>query len=72
MKPENVLYLDVSYVCDNVAPPWEGRKRLMFLILLGVARMVVWITRKLVVLHEDMLSHNDLIAFFKYQLKTKM
>lgn len=50
MEPENVVYLDVSYLCDNVAPPWEGLKRMMSLTLLAVARMVVRNTKQLAVI----------------------
>lgn len=71
LEPTNVLFLGIFYVCDNVAPPWEGLKRIMFLTLLTVGKMVVWNTRQFVVLHGDMLSHHDLIAFFKHQLLIK-
>lgn len=41
IETENLLYLDVSYVCDNVSLSWDGLKRMVFLTLLAVTRMVV-------------------------------
>lgn len=36
MDLENVLHLDVSYICHNVTPSWYGLKRVTFLALLAV------------------------------------
>ncbi len=33
---------DVGYVVDNVLPPYQGEKRVVFLAILAVARMVIW------------------------------
>ena len=40
------MRLDVGYVVDNVLPPFQGEKRVVFLAILAVARMVIWTTRK--------------------------
>ena len=29
---------------DNVSPPFQGEKRVVFLVILAVARMVIWQT----------------------------
>lgn len=38
MKPENVLYLDISYVCDNVAPSMGGPELYDFPYTLGISQ----------------------------------
>lgn len=32
---EHLVYIDLSYVCDNVSPPWSGVKSLVDLMLLA-------------------------------------
>ena len=39
------MLLDVDYVVDNVNLPFQGEKRVAFLVILAVARMVIWQTR---------------------------
>ena len=72
LRPDLRILLDVAYVCDNMAPPLKGVKRMVFLAILAVARMVVWTTR-LSELHDgEVLSENHLVDFFKHQLKVKI
>ena len=40
------MLLDVGCLVDNVLPPFQGEKRVVFLAILAVARMVIWTTRK--------------------------
>ena len=40
-----LVLLDVGYVLDNVDPPFQGEKRVVFLVILAVVRMVIWLTR---------------------------
>ena len=46
IKPKQLVLLNVGYVVDNVLPPFQGEKRVVFLAFLAVARMVIWTTRK--------------------------
>ena len=39
------MLFDVGYILDNVDPPFQGEKRVVFLVILAVARMVIWQTR---------------------------
>ena len=58
--------LDVGYFVDNVLPPFQGEKYVMFLEILAVARMVIWTTRKKGLYDEANFSHRDLILFFRH------
>ena len=39
--------LDVGYLVDNVLPPFQGEKCVVFLAILAVARMVICTTRNM-------------------------
>ena len=41
IEPKQLVLLDVSYVVDNVLPPFQGEKRVVFLAILAVARIVI-------------------------------
>ena len=41
IEPKLLVLLDVGYVVDNVLPPFQGEKRVVFLAILAVARMVI-------------------------------
>ena len=58
------MLLDVGYVVDNVVPPYQGEKRVVYLAILAVARMVIWETRNKRLFDSANLSHGDLILFF--------
>ena len=38
IEPKQLVLLDVCYVVDNVLPPFQGEKRVVFLAILAVAR----------------------------------
>ena len=40
------MMLDVGYFVDNVDPLYKGEKYVVSLVVLAVARMVIWTTRK--------------------------
>ena len=46
INPRQLVLLDVGYVVDNVDPPYQGEKRVVFLAMLTVARMLIWKMRK--------------------------
>ena len=71
------MLLDVGYVVDNVLPPFHGEKRVVFLAILAVARMVIWTTRNKGLrnkgLYDDAnFSHHDLVLYFRHQLRVKI
>ena len=41
IEPKQLVLLDVGYVVDNVLPPYQGEKRVVFLAILAVAKMVI-------------------------------
>ena len=65
------MLLDVGYVVDNVLPPFQGEKRVVFLAILAVARMVIWTTRKKGLYDDANFSHRDLILYFGISLGSK-
>ncbi len=44
IEPKQFVLLDVGYVID-IFPRFQGKKRVVFLAILAVARMVIWTTR---------------------------
>ena len=46
IEPKQLVLLDVGYVVDNVLPPFQSEYRVVFLVILTVARLVIWTTRK--------------------------
>ena len=64
--------LDVGYVVDNVSPPFQGEKRVVFLVILAVAKMVIWQTRNKGLDEGENFSYRDLILSFKHQLRVKI
>ena len=66
------MLLDVGYVVDNVLPPFQGEKRVVFLAILAVARMVVWTTRNKGFYDDANFSHRDLVLFFRHLLRVKI
>ena len=45
-EPKQLVLLDVGYLVDNVLLPFQDEKRVVFLAILAVARIVIWTTRK--------------------------
>ena len=72
IEPKQLVLLDVGYVVDNVLPPFQGEKRVVFLAILAVARMVIWITRKKGLYEDANFSHRDLVLYFRHQLRVKI
>ena len=62
IEPKQLVLLDVGYVVDNVLPPFQGGKRVVFLVMLGVANIVIWTTRKKGLYDDANFSHRDLIS----------
>ena len=72
IEPKQLVLLDVGYVVDNVLPLFQGEKRVVFLAILAVARMVIWMTRKKGLYDNANFSHRDLVLYFKHQLRVKI
>ena len=72
IEPKQLILLNVSYVIDNVLPPFQGEKRVVFLLILAVARMMIWTTRKKRLYDDASFSHCDLVLFFRHQLRIKI
>ena len=68
IEPKQLVLLDVGYVVDNVLPPFQAEKRVVFLAILVVIRMVIWTTRKKELYDDANFSHCDLILSFRRQL----
>ena len=62
---------DVGYVVDNVLLPFQGAKRMVFLAILAVARMVIWTTRNKGLDDDANFSHRDLVLFFMLRVKIR-
>ena len=69
--PKQLMLLDFGYVVDNVPPPFQGDKRVVFLVILAVARMVIWTTRKKGLYDDANFSHRDMVLYFRHQLRVK-
>ena len=72
IEPKQLVLLDVGYVVENILPPFQGEKRVVFLAILAVARMVIWAMRKKGLYDDANFSHRDLILFFRHQLNVKI
>ena len=72
IEPKQLVLLDVGYVVDNVLPPFQGEKRMVFLAILAVARMVIWTTRNKGLYDDANFSHRDLVLYFRHQLRVKI
>ena len=66
------MLLEVVYVVDNIDPPYQGEKRMVFLTILSVARIVIWEMRNKGLYEGANISHRDLILFFRHQLRVKI
>ena len=72
IEPKQLVLLVVGYVVDNVLPPFQGEKRVVFLAILAVARMVIWTTRNKGLYDDANFSHRDLVLYFRHQLRVKI
>ena len=72
IEPKQLVLLDVGYVVDNVLPPFQDEKHVVFLAILAVARMVIWTTRKKGLYDDANFSHRDLVLYFRHSLRVKI
>ena len=72
IESKQLVLLDLAYVVDNVLPPFQGEKRVVFLTILAVARMVIWTTRNKRLYYDANFSHRDLVLYFRHQLRVKI
>ena len=69
ISPKQLMLLDIGYVVDNIDPPYQGEKRVLFLAILVVARMMILETLNGRLYDRANFSHRDLILFFRHQLR---
>ena len=69
IEPKKLVLLDVGYLVDNILPPFQGEKCVVFLAILAVARMVIWRSRKKGLYDDANFSHRDLVLYFRHQLR---
>ena len=72
IEPKQLMLLYVGYVIDNILPLFQGKKHVVFLAILAVARMVIWTTRKKGLYDDANFSHRDLFSYFRHQLRVKI
>ena len=65
IEPKQLALLDVGYVVDNILLPFQGEKRVVFLVILAVARMVIWSTWNKGLYDDANFSHRDLVFLLK-------
>ena len=57
---------------DNLLPPFQGEKHVVFLAIIAVVRMVIWTTRKKGLYDDVNFSHRDLVLYSRHQLRVKI
>ena len=74
IDPKLLVLLDVGYVMDNdnVDLMYQGKKRMVFLVILAVARKVIWETRNKGLYDSANFFHRDLVLFFRHQHRVKI
>ena len=72
IEPKQLVLLDDGYIADNVLPPFQGEKCVVFLVILAVTRLVIWTTRKKGWYDDANFSHRDLVLYFRHQLRVKI
>ena len=72
IEPKQLLLLNVGYVVDNVLPPFQGEKRVVFLVILAEARKVIWMTRNKGLYDDANFSHRDLVLYFRHRVRVKI
>ena len=72
IEPKQLVLLDIGYVIDNVLPPFQGEKRVVFLAILAVARIVISTTQNKGLYGDANFSHRDLVLYFRHQLRVKI
>ena len=69
---KQLVLLDIAYIMEKVNPMYRDEKCVAFLVILAVARMVIWETRKKGLYDGANFYHCDQILFFKHHLKFKI
>lgn len=64
--------LEARSVCSNVVPQMKRNEHYVFLCLLGIMRVVIWMTRQKEFYGGEKFSSSQLVLFFKHQLKIKI
>ena len=59
------------HAIHNVDSPYRGKKRVVFLVILAVARMVIWETRNKGWYDGSNFSQRDLILFIRVESKIR-
>ena len=72
ISPRELVLLDIGYVLDNVDTLFQGEKLVVFLVILAMARMVIWQTWNKGFYDGANFSYRDLILFFRHQLRVKI
>ena len=72
IEPKQLVLLDVGYVVDNVLPPFQGEKRVVFLAILAVARLLIWSMRNKGLYDDANFFHRDLVLYFWHLLRVKI
>ena len=72
IEPKQLELFDVSYVVDNILLPFQGEKRVVFLAILAVSRIVIWTTRNKGLYDDASFSYCDLVLYFRHQLRVKI
>ena len=67
----HIELLNVGYIVD-VLPPFQGEKCVVFLVILAVARMVIWMTWNKGLYDDKNFSHHNLVLYFRHQLMVKI
>ena len=71
-EPKQLVLLDVGFVVGNVLPPFQGEKRVVFLTILAIARIVIQTIRKKGLYDDASFSHRDLVLYIRHQLRVKI
>ena len=66
------MLLAVGYIVDNIEPPFQGEKCVVFLVILAVVRMVIWQTRNKGLYEGANFSYHELNLIFRHQLRVKI
>ena len=72
IEPKQLILLDIDFVIENILPPFQGEKHVVFLTVLAVAWMVIWKMQKKGLYDVATFSHYDLILFFRHQFGIKV
>ena len=72
IEPKQLVLLDIGYVVDNVLPPFQDEKHVVFLAIPAVAWMVIWSTWNKGLYDDANFSHRDLVLYFRHELRVKI